>query len=161
MFHFDKTSSNTHVGPILSNVDKWKKTTYRVVSNARWFWKDYPGHPLCLGTFIIMYFWQEGSVVLGRFENNPVIIPFLSKLTSCERFTHLKVLKFHLRKTSWLSKSNLVKDSLYLFTDSGEICMIVLSVDKLSRESAADKLLRRTRLSHLAVKDRTSKMARV
>lgn len=68
--------------------------------------------PSCLGTFIIMYFWQEGSVVLGRVENNPVVISFLSKLTSCERFTHLKVLKFHLRKTSWLSKSNLVKDSL-------------------------------------------------
>lgn len=68
--------------------------------------------PSCLGTFIIMYFWLEGSVVLGRVENNHVVIPFLSKLTSCERFTHLKVLKFHLRKTSWLSKSNLVKDSL-------------------------------------------------
>lgn len=39
-------------------------------------------------------------MVLGRVENNPVVIPFLSELTSCERLTHLKVLKFHLRKTS-------------------------------------------------------------
>lgn len=68
--------------------------------------------PVWVPTFIIMYFWQEGCVVLRRVENNPAVIPFLSKLTSCDRFTHLKVLKCHLRKTSWLSKSNLVKDSL-------------------------------------------------